>query len=60
MSPWQRLNGPRSKREQRVAKIARDLERKRILEYLEKLYDDEYGRTLTLGKVIWLIKEENK
>ena len=35
-------------------------ERKRILEYLEELYVYEHGRDLTLGKVIWLIKEKTK
>ena len=35
-------------------------ERKRILALLEKLHDDEYGRKLTLDKVIWLIKEQTK
>ena len=35
-------------------------ERKRILEFLEKLYDDEHGRTLTLSKVIWLLKEQTR
>jgi hypothetical protein len=45
---------------QKDIRTGAEQERKRILEYLEKLYDDEYGRTLTLGKVIWLIKEENK
>jgi hypothetical protein len=35
-------------------------ERKRTLEFLEKLYEDENGRTLTLGKVIWLLKESSK
>jgi hypothetical protein len=45
---------------QKDIRTGAEQERKRILAYLEKLYDDEYGRTLTLGKVIWLIKEENK
>lgn len=45
---------------QKDIRTGAEQERKRILEYLEKLYDDEYGRTLTLGKVIWLIKEQTK
>jgi len=40
VSPWERLNGPRSKREQRVAKIARDLERKRIIATLNERIKD--------------------
>lgn len=36
MTPWQRLNGPRTKREQRVAKIAGDLERNRVLALWEE------------------------
>lgn len=35
MSVWQRLNAPRNKRENRVAKIARDQERERIIKLLE-------------------------
>ena len=45
---------------QKDIRTGAEQERKRILEYLEKLYDDEDGRTLTLGKVIWLIKEQTK
>jgi hypothetical protein len=36
VTPWQRLNGPRTKREQRVAKIAGDLERNRVLALWEE------------------------
>lgn len=36
MSVWQQLNAPRNKRENRVAKIARDLERERIIELLRR------------------------
>lgn len=45
MSVWQRLNAPRNKRERRVAKIARDQERERILAEIDKLkpYIDENG-----------------
>jgi len=34
MTVWQRLNKPRNKREERVAKIARDEERERIIKLL--------------------------
>ena len=45
---------------QKDIRTGAEQERGRILELLEKMYDDEYGRTLTLGKVIWLIKEQTK
>lgn len=43
---------------QKDIRTGAEQERTRILEFLEQLYDDEYGKTLTLGKVIWLIKEQ--
>ena len=39
MSVWQRLNAPRNKRERRVAKIARDLERERILTLVKGVWE---------------------
>ena len=45
---------------QKDIRTGAEQERKRILSLLEKMYNDEYGRTLTLGKVIWLIKEQTK
>lgn len=45
---------------QKDIRTGAEQERVRILAMLEKMYDDEYGRTLTLGKVIWLIKEQTK
>lgn len=42
MRVWQRLNAPRNGRERRVAKIARDLERERIIDLVEHwLVNDE-------------------
>lgn len=75
MSAWQRLNAPRNKREKRVAKIARDVERERIIELLEAKADQAMragqgkpmpGRMeylaveVSIRQVIALIKGENK
>jgi len=57
MSPWERLNGPRSKREQRVAKIARDLERNRILALWEE--EIECSCEEPMQHLATLIKGEN-
>ena len=51
MSAWQRLNAPRNKRDKRVAKIARDIERERIIALLEAERDTE--------EIIMLIKGQN-
>jgi hypothetical protein len=65
MSVWQNLNKPRNKREERVAKIARDVERERIIKLLEEKYieldcdhdgawwchaEDEISKLITLIK----------
>lgn len=35
-------------------------ERERLMTFLDELYLYEYGRNLTLGKIMWLIKEKLK
>ena len=68
MSAWQRLNAPRNKREKRVAKIARDIERERIIAVLEKMSDTaSFTKTKVGTQTVWvienaivLIKGENK
>lgn len=56
MRVWQRLNAPRNKREQRVAKIARDLEREGIIKLLES-----FDPRIAIGDILpLLIKGENK
>lgn len=65
MIVWQRLNAPRNKREKRVAKIARDIERERIIALLEEHRKElaaqgGYTEAFTMGFAIALIKGENK
>ena len=43
---------------QKDIRTGAEQERRRIFALLEKMYEDEYGKTLTLGKVIWLIKDK--
>ncbi len=64
MSIWRKLNAPRNKRERRIAKIARDIERERIVELL---YEDSLGfigcgccAEATVSEFIALINGENK
>ena len=56
MSVWQTLNAPRNKRENRVAKIARDTERERIIKLLEVWWETDQE----LEELVALIKGENK
>lgn len=64
MSVWQRLNAPRNRRERRVAKIARDLERERIIALLEetdRLTTIEGGSLVNYAdEAVALIKGENE
>lgn len=62
MSVWQRLNAPRNKRERRVAKIARNQERERIIKLLEdSFYPLDYPRWQAdelMDEIFRLIKGE--
>lgn len=62
MTVWQRLNAPRNKREHRVAKIARDQERERIIKLLEEECAGDWPKVIEmhLDVLIALIKGENK
>ena len=59
MSVWQRLNAPRTKREKRVAKIARDIERERIIALIESKDEWHYAFS-DVSDIIALIKGEDK
>ena len=60
MSVWQRLNAPRNKRERRVAKIARNQERERIIALLEPIAGKCTHCDYDAANVIALIKGENE
>jgi hypothetical protein len=45
---------------QKDVQTGAEQERQRIMDFLEELYLYEYGRNLTLGKIMWLIKEKTK
>ena len=45
---------------QKDIRTGAEQERKRIMDFLEELYLYEYGRNLTLGKIMWLLKEKLK